>query len=380
VKPFVERHPAADIETTRIRRGLWKDQLLVDRSLRTMAATTSVFAIGMLILIILYAPYFRNRAHPISSSVGGSTRSCEAVTKTNTALLLLINVCATMVLGMSNTYQQLVTSLTVSELKYVLSKFGDSRVGTNSPFSINHKKDGRKRAWSAWFLLVLTSMPIHFLANSLIGPSYIQTLPEIVEYKDYGLIMKNTSQYSPLTRGDSSERITGSISFPCWSALRTGKSHYPRSTRVLSYDEAIFGATQMQFDTTWKRIQVHYDSANCSQFIKTTTDLVAIEESLVKESGYEPVFVDGYYALGHNAFCTLHVGVLLLSCCHYHLTCIQDPGPAKCRLNVRMSAAFILGSCLLIKAVVHKQSACSRQAKNAVSDIRRCDRCVGVSH
>ena len=33
----IRRHPAAEIEPTRIGRGIWKDQLLVDRSLRTMA-------------------------------------------------------------------------------------------------------------------------------------------------------------------------------------------------------------------------------------------------------------------------------------------------------------------------------------------------------
>jgi hypothetical protein len=72
----------------------------------------------------LYAQYFRNRGDPYSTSVGGNTRSCEAVSKTNKALLLLINVCATMVLGMSNTYQQLVTSLTVTDLKYVFEVWG----------------------------------------------------------------------------------------------------------------------------------------------------------------------------------------------------------------------------------------------------------------
>jgi hypothetical protein len=172
--------------------------------------------------------------------VGGNTRSCEAVTKTNTALLLLINVCATMVLRMSNTYQQLVTSLTVNDLKYMLSKFGDSGVGTNSPFSINHKKHGRKQAWPIWFLLVLTSMPVHFLANSLISP-YIQTLPEIVEYKDD---VSSTSGYPRLDIDTASERLEDSMSFPCWSALRTGKPHYPRSTFVLKNYGGIFGASQ----------------------------------------------------------------------------------------------------------------------------------------
>lgn len=63
-----------------------------------------------------------------------------------------------MILGMSNTYQQLVTSLDFKEIRWVLSKHGDSRVGTNSPMNINHKKKGKRKAWLSWFLLVLTSI------------------------------------------------------------------------------------------------------------------------------------------------------------------------------------------------------------------------------
>ena len=63
-----------------------------------------------------------------------------------------------MILGMSNTYQQILTALNVDDLKYVLSKHGDSRVGTNSPFAINHKRKGRAIAWIAWFSLIFTSL------------------------------------------------------------------------------------------------------------------------------------------------------------------------------------------------------------------------------
>jgi hypothetical protein len=76
-----------------------------------MAATMTAFAIAMLVLVISYAKVFTNRANRNTSSVGGETQSCKDVTHTNTALLLIVNICATMVLGMSNTYQQLVTSI-----------------------------------------------------------------------------------------------------------------------------------------------------------------------------------------------------------------------------------------------------------------------------
>lgn len=74
------------------------------------------------------------------------------------AIHLFINIAATMVLGCSNTYQQLVTALKVDEIRWVLQKRGDSKVGTNSPWSINHKRKGKTVAWLAWLLLILTSV------------------------------------------------------------------------------------------------------------------------------------------------------------------------------------------------------------------------------
>ena len=74
------------------------------------------------------------------------------------AVHLFINIAATMILGCSNTYQQLITALKVDEIRWVLSKRGDSKVGTNSPWSINHKKSGKTGSWLAWLLLISTSM------------------------------------------------------------------------------------------------------------------------------------------------------------------------------------------------------------------------------
>lgn len=73
-------------------------------------------------------------------------------------LKFLINVASTMVLGMSNTYQQLATALQVGDVAYMLSKYGDYRVGTNSPFAINYKRTGRLKAWLCWSFLILTSI------------------------------------------------------------------------------------------------------------------------------------------------------------------------------------------------------------------------------
>lgn len=57
-------------------KGWWKRQMLVDRSLRSMAALTSIFA---LIMVVTCASHFRDfvsRTNKNSTSVGGRLHSC----------------------------------------------------------------------------------------------------------------------------------------------------------------------------------------------------------------------------------------------------------------------------------------------------------------
>ncbi|KAF1998651.1 hypothetical protein P154DRAFT_411092, partial [Amniculicola lignicola CBS 123094] len=324
----IRRHPAADIHPIRIGRGVWKDQLLVDRSLRSMALFMTTLAIAMLIVIFTHAKTFRDRSNPFSTSVGGDPSSCKSVTRANTVLLLLINIAATMILGMSNTYQQLVTSLKISDLKHMLQKFGDSRVGTNSPFSINHKESGKKSAWAAWFLLICTSMPVHFLANSLIGPSFILEPPRDVQFNEttYGEV--NSYSYSSGTT-----YITDSSSFLCWSAFRTGRAHFAKSLYVLGQEDSTYGSGQTKFGIDYATIIVQYSKGNCTGMAKDTTDVDALEKSWKRK--YSSIYYsEGSCSMGSAVKCQL-----------------RDARPAKCRLNVRMSAAFILAVCLMLKAI-----------------------------
>ncbi|KAF2182555.1 hypothetical protein K469DRAFT_476074, partial [Zopfia rhizophila CBS 207.26] len=326
----IRRHPAAEIEPTRIGRGIWKDQLLVDRSLRSMAACTTLFAVGMFIVIATHLKPFSKRVNKFTTSVGGETKDCKTVTHTNTALLLLINVAATMVLGMSNTYQQLVTSLKISDLKHMLQKYGDSRVGTNSPFSINHKQDGKKSSWAAWLLLIATSMPVHFLANSLIGPSYILAPPPIVQYNESTWESIADRAFDP-----GNACLSYDSSFVCWSAFRTGKAHFPTSLRVLAEDDdEVYGAGLSEFGTTYSRMVIQYAKENCTGFANSTNDVARLEAEYHIDSYGSIRYYDGACRMGQVVFCSLF-----------------DPKPAQCRLNVRMNAAFILAGCLIIKAI-----------------------------
>ncbi len=156
--------------------GWWRKQMLSDRSLRSMAVFTALCAIIIFIIVFSYLKDFITRLNKNSTSVGGKDgESCETAETRNLvswkftdwkmcgakfvqATHLFINVAATMILGCSNTYQQLVTALKVNEIRWVLSKRGDSKVGTNSPWAINHKRDGKTTSWLAWLLLISTSI------------------------------------------------------------------------------------------------------------------------------------------------------------------------------------------------------------------------------
>jgi len=115
-------------------------------------------------------------------------------------------------------------------------------------------------------------------------------------------------------------------------------AHYPRSTNVLMEDEGDFGGLQSKFDTTWRTMKVHYNKNNCTRFMKTAADanIDSLERSYVRVSRYSLTYRsdDGACKMGTTVICSLH-----------------DPMPSKCRLNVRMSAAFVLMGCLVIKAI-----------------------------
>ena len=64
--------------------GWWNQQMLVDRSLRSMAALTAFFAIIMISLCCTYMSDFMNRSNLHSTSVGSTNpKSCRSVENTN---------------------------------------------------------------------------------------------------------------------------------------------------------------------------------------------------------------------------------------------------------------------------------------------------------
>lgn len=376
---YSEPDPSASSLTSELAargKGWWKQHMLVDRSLGAMAALTTIFALIMVITCLSYLPEYLHRTNHHSNSVGGSLQSCKSVERidvvshltgllgrtTNSekslkAIHLLINVAATMTLGMPNTYQQFITSLKVDDIRWMLSKHEDSRVGTNSSMTINHKKSGRLSSLLVWLLLIATSLvitpsdsllsastfftdlhsinrcsgsrtyanrirkPLHLLANSVTGPSYhLKPTQKIL--------------YNPVDPWDRSYR---DWPYPhldefgagiCWTAFLSGVYFFETDPSGAITPDSV---SQSYFTT----LNVTYSAQNCTQYQNSTS-----AQNLTKE---------GFLRIEHA---TRDSNLIVGNCSIYDISCtgfgMKNP---QCRLNIRMSAAITLTSCLLIKAI-----------------------------
>jgi hypothetical protein len=80
----LRRHSTFDGNFAQGKPGWWKKQMLVDRSLRSMAAFTAICALIMLIIVISYLPAFAKRLNRNSTSVGGNSgESCASMESKN---------------------------------------------------------------------------------------------------------------------------------------------------------------------------------------------------------------------------------------------------------------------------------------------------------
>jgi ABC-type xylose transport system permease subunit len=150
--------------------------MFLDRSMAAMTAIVCLMAIIAVSLAIAGFQTYRTQKTDIgrfSTSVGGNTEQCHSVNSKSTIIHIFINIGATIILGVSNTYQQLATGLSANELRKALEIGGAVTVGTNSPFSMRHKQTGKVAAYLSWAFLFATSLPVHLLANSAIGPSFV---------------------------------------------------------------------------------------------------------------------------------------------------------------------------------------------------------------
>ncbi|KAL8901305.1 MAG: hypothetical protein Q9207_005262 [Kuettlingeria erythrocarpa] len=313
-----------------------------------MAALMTLFAFIMVIICLVHSRDFANRPNKSSTSVGGkANQTCGSMEGKNVMIHLVINIAATMILGMSNTYQQLITSLSTSELKWALSKHEDSRVGTNSPFNINHKKEKKLQAWLQWLLLIATSLPVHFLANSVIGPSIYYDSPKNITYipvDDLGddqNLRYNRTLSDILYYEKYADRA-------CWLAFRTGIYSLSQSHAGIYYQ------SEEAFDD-WgnKAVAISYTQP-CDKYAKTST----LKEMRDREFNTETsgknatLFSVGACGYGRDVACDLTGGGdSSYSSSYFGRSGSEEVAELMCRLSVRMSAAIILACCLTIKAV-----------------------------
>lgn len=166
--------------------------------------------------------------------------------------------------------------------------------------------------------------PVHFLANSVIGPSFYVSMPTTISYNKTDTLYN--TYYNGYSYNSYGQRSSDS---GCWTAFRSNQYVLPESMDALSdnYNPTVLGNS-----TTFASVDIQY-SSNCSQYLNTTDWSSALQEYNHTSDYYERVYLVGNCRLGEGVICTL-----------------KDPQTKQCRMNVRMQAAFILAGCLLIKS------------------------------
>jgi len=100
-------------------------------------------------------------------------------------------------------------------------------------------------------------------------------------------------------------------------------------------DESLYWGYWDTLGRRFSRITVNYATENCTGLAGSATDTTAFERTLKHTgSGYQFQYYEGECTMGNTVFCTLHEGV-----------------SGKCRLNIRMNAAFVLFASLTIKSI-----------------------------
>ncbi|PQE29641.1 Peptidase C78 ubiquitin fold modifier-specific peptidase 1 2 protein [Rutstroemia sp. NJR-2017a BBW] len=107
--------------------------------------------------------------------------------------------------------------------------------------------------------------------------------------------------------------------FSCWTAFRAGIYVFPKNISQLAYD---YNADVLGNSTSFSSVDIQY-SSNCTGLRQTATVEQATKEINFTYYSYYGQYQNGNCALGVDIYCNL-----------------LDQQPKKCRLNVRMQAAF----------------------------------------
>ena len=160
--------------------------------------------------------------------------------------------------------------------------------------------------------------PVHFFANSVIGPSVHMKMPGNVSYSPV-----SQTQF----QNSSAQSNNFSSPLPCWIIFRTGDSSGWKDLPELQRSDAF------SLENSYTSAFVNYSSPACEPYRNSST---------FEDLGPELHDFDHAYPLSDLRFGNCSV--------NYDVTCkFQDVAPS-CRLTIRMSAALILAGCLLIKS------------------------------
>lgn len=188
---------------------------------------------------------------------------------------------------------------------------------------------------------------MHFLLNSLVGPSLVVEAPINITYNatTAGNSTTQSSSIYPYSGYSGHITVDNQNAFMCWSAFRTGVARMSQDIEEMSefVDWTIGGnsynggSNDAEYKRTFGGILVTYNQKLCEKFRNTTQDPAAVEKEHIAET-YNHQFPFRY---GIDN-CTMYsqVGCQLLQA--------QTP---ECRMNVRMLPAFILAGCLTLKAL-----------------------------
>jgi hypothetical protein len=166
---------------------------------------------------------------------------------------------------------------------------------------------------------------LHFLANSVVGPSIYTQPPTHITYNEVGLDDYPNEQPTP-PEGVIPSTYSASPDSACWAAFRANQYVLPRnSTEFHKYYGSYY------FTNTRPDVQVTY-RPECSAYKMNAT----VEEALNERTwnGDDPVYGIGDCTMAQDISCVF-----------------GDALPKQCRMNVRMQAAFILTGCLFLKAI-----------------------------
>jgi hypothetical protein len=118
------------------------------------------------------------------------------------------------------------------------------------------------------------TQPVHFLANSIIGPSFYIHMPNNITYTP--IPQANTTTNTVITYGYSYYNGGQQQTYDsaCWAAFRAGSYALPQNLEML---DVRYNVYQLGNSTTYKLVNVQYTPA-CTPYLNNTDIKTALGE------------------------------------------------------------------------------------------------------